>query len=107
VLPFRASRGSRVQPADSNLCVGHTGWNRDADRRHRKHREAIMTDRSMDAVEVYVSKGPMVVIKQDSAMKQETSYITLHPDQVETVIQWLQQAKLEAMDAQHQQPTPA
>ena len=32
-----------------------------------------MTDRSMDAVEVYVSKGPMVVIKQDSAMKQETS----------------------------------
>ena len=61
-----------------------------------------MTEHSMDAVEVYVSKGPMVIIKQ------EPSYITLHPDQVETVIQWLQQAKLEAMELQHQeQHTPA
>jgi hypothetical protein len=80
---------------------------RDDDWRHHKDTEAMMTEHSMDAVEVYVSKGPIVVIKQDSATKQETSYITLHPDQVETVIQWLQQAKLEAMDAQHQQHTPA
>jgi len=54
----------------------------------------------MDEVEVYVSKGPVVVIKQ------EPSYITLHPDQVETVIQWLQQARLEAMDLQHREHTP-
>jgi len=54
----------------------------------------------MDEVEVYVSKGPVVVIKQ------EPSYITLHPDQVETVIQWLQQARLEAMDLQHPEHTP-
>ena len=60
-----------------------------------------MTEHSMDEVAVYVSKGPMVVIKQ------EPSYITLHPDQVETVIQWLQQAKLEAMELQHQEHTPA
>jgi len=60
-----------------------------------------MIEHSMDEVAVYVSKGPMVVIKQ------EPSYITLHPDQVETVIQWLQQAKLEAMELQHQEHTPA
>ncbi len=59
-----------------------------------------MTEHSMDEVEVYVSKGPVVVIKQ------EPSYITLHPDQVETVIQWLQQARLEAMDLQHREHTP-
>ena len=59
-----------------------------------------MAEHSMDEVEVYVSKGPVVVIKQ------EPSYITLHPDQVETVIQWLQQARLEAMDLQHPEHTP-
>ena len=57
-----------------------------------------MADRSMDAVEVYVSQGHMVVIKQDSAMLQETSHITLHPDQIETVIRWLQEAKAEALE---------
>jgi len=55
-----------------------------------------MPDRAMDAVEVYVNKEGSITIKQDSAMKQETDYVTLHPTQVETVIGWLREAKAEA-----------
>jgi hypothetical protein len=53
----------------------------------------MMADRWMDAVEVYVSENDMVVIKQDSARLCQTSYIHLHPDQIETVIRWLEEAK--------------
>jgi len=55
-------------------------------------------ERAMDALEVYCSEGGMVVIKQDSAAIQETSYVFIHPDQIETLIHWLQEARAELID---------
>ena len=56
-------------------------------------------DRAMDAIEVYCSEAGMVVIKQDSAMIQDTSYVSIHPDQIETVIRWLREARAELKEA--------
>lgn len=63
-------------------------------------------ERAMDAIEVYCSEAGMVVIKQDSAMVQDTSFVAIHPDQIETVIRWLQEAKAELISRVLETPSP-
>lgn len=52
----------------------------------------------MDAIEVYVSESNQIVIKQDSASRQETSLVIIHPEQVDTVVNWLREAQAEIQE---------
>ncbi len=54
-------------------------------------------EKKMEAVTVYVSDDNNVCIKDDYDYGDEEHIIVLNPDQIDTIIQWLKEAKSEAL----------
>ena len=54
----------------------------------------------MEQVKVSVSPERMIVIEQDDHGSEFNSIVVLHPDQVETVCEWMRKARDEAVAKQ-------
>jgi hypothetical protein len=52
-----------------------------------------MNPKEMQQVEVYVNEKNLIVISQDYFGKKEPDCVSIHPDQVELLIKWLNEAK--------------
>jgi hypothetical protein len=59
-----------------------------------------MLKRKMEPVAVWVEKGQVVISQQDTSAGDEQMVI-LSPDQIDTFVQWLQEAKAEALKGPH------
>lgn len=51
-----------------------------------------------DAIEVYPTERGQIVIKQDGSIGEEDALVILDPNDVPTIIEWLQEAAVDATE---------
>jgi len=60
-------------------------------------------ERRMESLEVFMNKGNTISIQQDREREREDpAIVTIHPDQVETLVKWLQAVKAEILEEERE-----
>jgi hypothetical protein len=60
-------------------------------------------ERRMESLEVFVNKNNTISIQQDREHEREDpAIVTIHPDQVETLVKWLQAVKAEILEEERE-----
>ncbi len=54
-------------------------------------------ERRMESLEVFMNKSNTVSIQQDRD-RDDPAIVTIHPDQVDTLIKWLQEVRAEILE---------